>query len=128
PQHYDCHLGARWCPLPVQFHHVLCGHGCHREVEVMLLRYSPQRADHQLSYAFPAPDVIEATLDGVSDVFDFSALPDGELDVSALETTLPIGPIISARRVNGQLEVTLLKFHGPNPTPQEAFPEPEVIE
>ncbi|NLA52707.1 MAG: hypothetical protein GX860_11415 [Alcaligenaceae bacterium] len=94
----------------------------------MLVRYSPQRADRSLSYTFPAPDVIEATLDGVSDRFDFSGLPDGELDVSALETTLDICPVLAARRVDGQLEVTLLKFHGPNPTPQEAFPEPEVIE
>jgi len=94
----------------------------------MLIRYSPQRADRQLSYTFPQPDVVEATLDGVTDRFDFSSLPDGELDVSALETALDICPILAARRVNGQLEVTLLKFHGPNPTPQEAFPEPEVIE
>ena len=94
----------------------------------MLVHWSPQRSDRQLSYAFPEPDLIEATLDGVTDRFDFSDLPDGELDVSALETTLDICPILAARRVNGKLEVTLLKFHGPNPTPQEAFPEPEVIE
>jgi len=93
----------------------------------MLVRWSPQRSDRLLSYQFVG-ETITATLDGQSDVFDFSGLPDGELDVSALETTLDICPIISARRVNGQLEVTLLKFHGPNPTPQEAFPEPEVIE
>src|SRR5690606_17699569 len=94
----------------------------------MLVLYSPQRADRSLSYTFPAPDVIEATLDGVTDRFDFSGLPDGELDVSALETTLDICPIISARRVNGRLEVTLLRFHGPDAPESERFPEPEVIE
>src|SRR5690606_25946449 len=76
---------------------------CHREVEVMLVHWSPQRSDRQLSYAFPEPDVIEATLDGVTDRFDFSSLPDGELDVSALETTLDICPVLAARRVNGKL-------------------------
>src|SRR5690606_1546389 len=86
----------------------------HRGVEVMLVTYVPQRSDRVLTYVFPAPDVIEATLDGVTDRFDFSGLPDGELDVSALETTLPICPVLAARRVNGKLEVTLLRFHGPN--------------
>lgn len=93
----------------------------------MLVHYSPQRADRQLSYAFPAPDIIEATLDGVTDRFDFSGLPDGELDVSALETTLDICPVLAARRVNGQLEVTLLRFHGPDAPESARFPEPEVI-
>ena len=93
----------------------------------MLIHYSPQRSDRSLTYDIQG-ETITATLDGQQDIFDFSALPDGELDVSALETTLDICPVLAARRVNGQLEVTLLKFHGPNPTPQEAFPEPEVIE
>ena len=93
----------------------------------MLVRWSPQRNDRSLTYEFDG-ETITATLDGQTDVFDFSSLPDGELDVSALETTLDICPIISARRVNGQLEVTLLKFHGPNAPESERFPEPEVIE
>jgi len=93
----------------------------------MLVHYSPQRGDRQLSYQFDG-ETITATLDGQADVFDFSNLPDGELDVSALETTLDICPVLAARRVNGQLEVTLLKFHGPNAPVEERFPEPEVIE
>ena len=93
-----------------------------------MVYFSPQRSDRNLAYAFPAPDVIEATLDGVTDRFDFGGLPDGELDVSALETKLDICPVLAARRVNGKLEVTLLKFHGPNAPESERFPEPEVIE
>jgi len=93
----------------------------------MLVRWSPQRSDRQLSYEISG-ETITATLDGQTDTFDFSDLPDGELDVSALETTLDICPVPAARRVNGKLEVTLLRFHGPNPQPEEAFPEPEVIE
>jgi len=94
----------------------------------MLVHYSPQRSDRKLSYAFPEPDVIEATLDGVTDRFDFSGLPDGELDTEALATTLDICPVLAARRVDGQLEVTLLKFHGPYAAESERFPEPEVSE
>jgi len=96
-------------------------------VEVMLVRWSPQRSDRLLSYQFVGETII-AALDGQTDTFDFSGLPDGELDVSALETTLDICPVLAARRVNGQLEVTLLKFHGPNAPESERFPEPEVIE
>ena len=93
----------------------------------MRITYSPQRSDRSLSYEFDG-ETITATLDGKSDTFDFSGLPDGELDVSALETTLDICPVLAARRVNGQLEVTLLKFHGPNAPESERYPEPEVIE
>jgi len=93
----------------------------------MLVHYSPQRSDRQLSYQFDG-ETITATQDGQADVFDFSGLPDGELDVSALETTLDICPVLAARRVNGKLEVTLLRFHGPDAPDSERFPEPEVIE
>jgi len=93
----------------------------------MVVYYSPQRSDRSLSYQFSG-ETITATLDGQSDTFDFSSLPDGELDVSALETTLDICPVLAARRVNGQLEVTLLRFHGPDAPESERFPEPEVIE
>jgi len=93
----------------------------------MLILWSPQRSDRSLSYEFDG-ETITATLDGQADVFDFSSLPDGELDVSALETTLDICPVLAARRVNGQLEVTLLRFHGPDAPESARFPEPEVIE
>jgi len=93
----------------------------------MLILWPPQRSARSLSYHFSG-ETITATLDGQTDVFDFSGLPDGELDVSALETTLDICPVLAARRVNGQLEVTLLRFHGPDAPESERFPEPEVIE
>jgi len=93
----------------------------------MLVHWSPQRSDRSLSYQFSG-ETITATLDGETDTFDFSGLPDGELDVSALETTLDICPVLAARRVNGKLEVTLLRFHGPDAPYEERFPDPEVIE
>ena len=92
----------------------------------MLLRYSPQRADKSLSYAFPSPDVIEATLDGASDTFDFSDLPNGA-EATDIQSILDPCPVLSARRVNGRLEVTLLKFHGPDAPESERFPQPETV-
>lgn len=90
----------------------------------MIVNYSPQRSDRQLSYEFAGEKII-ATLDGQVDTFDFSSMPDGEAEEIA--STLPICPVVSAKRVDGELEVTLLRFHGPNPTPEEAYPEPEVV-
>lgn len=92
----------------------------------MLVHYSPQRADRQLSYAFPRPDVIEATLDGVADTFDFSTLPDGAEAVD-FQTSLDPCPVLSAKRVSGRLEVTLLKFHGPDAPESERFPAPQEV-
>jgi hypothetical protein len=62
-------------------------------------------------------------------VFDFSGLPDGELDTEALETTLDICPVLAARRVNGKLEVTLLnRFMVLTRRNLSCFHESEVIE
>ena len=94
---------------------------------MMLVHWSPQRSDRHLTYTFDG-EAITATLCDKTDTFDFSALPDGELDVSAMETTLDICPVLAARRVDGQLEVTLRRFHGPNALESERYPESEVIE
>lgn len=48
----------------------------------MRITWEPQRSDRIVSYEFDG-ETITATLDGVTDRFDFSGLPDGELDVSA---------------------------------------------
>lgn len=91
----------------------------------MRIKYSPQRSDVPLSYQFSG-DIITATLGGKSDVFDFTELPAGRSAI--IESTLNPCPVLSAERTNeGELVVTLLKHHGPNPTPAEAFPAEEVI-
>lgn len=92
----------------------------------MVIRYSPQRHDRSLVYSFMQPDVIKATLDGVTDTFDFSTLPDGAEAVD-IQSTLDPCPVLSAKRVNGRLEVTLLKFHGPDAPESERFPAPEEV-
>ena len=82
----------------------------------MRVTYSPQRIDHTVSYAFDG-DCITATMDGVSDVFDFSGLPDGE--AAGIESVLDPCPVLAARRVDGELHVTLLRAIGPRPQPQD---------
>lgn len=76
----------------------------------------------QIHYTFDN-DKITATYKETTDTFDFTGMPDGQLDLSTLETTLEVSPIISAERVDGVLYVELL-----NPIPHEAtefqrFPE-----
>jgi|GEM_PF-2989669 len=86
---------------------------------------SPHRSDVPLSYEFSG-DVITATLDGQADVFDFSSLPAGREAI--IESTLDPCPVLAAERTAaGELIVTLLKHHGPNPTHDEAFPAEEVV-
>ena len=79
----------------------------------MRITYSPQRSDRSITYTFDG-DRITATLDGVSDVFDFTSLPDGE--AAGIISTLDPCPVLSARRVNGELNVTLLRTIGPRPS------------
>jgi len=61
--------------------------------------------------------------DPITDTFDFTALPDGEANVDAIETALPINPIRSAKRVDGVLYVELLHYVGSNASVEEWCPE-----
>lgn len=93
----------------------------------MLVRFSPQRSDKQVDYEFSG-EVVTATADGITDSFDFSSMLDGEIarndDGSmAIETALPVMPIVDANRTNGFLTITLVKFHGEEATEDERFPE-----
>jgi len=79
----------------------------------MKIRFIPQRNDNTLEYQFDGEKVI-ATYNGeITDTFDFSVLQEGDkADVQNIKTTLPINPIISAKREDGELKIELLKFHG----------------
>jgi hypothetical protein len=113
----------------------------------MKVLYSPQRNDKErLVYSFGV-DIIEATYNVVewvtvtdaegnqtqepqvietqTDTFDFSAMPDGEAGETV--TTLPVNPIASARKINGELEAELRNFIGPDATEEERFPAWKVV-
>lgn len=78
----------------------------------MLVHYSPQRNNNSLEYQFIGEKII-ATYNDITDEFDFSVLKEGDkADIANIQTTLPINPIISAIRQDGELRVKLLKFHG----------------
>jgi hypothetical protein len=112
----------------------------------MKILYSPQRNDNRLTYSFGA-DIIDAAYEVMAlvnvtdadgnvtqelqavethtDTFDFSAMPDGE--AGEITTTLPVNPIVSARKINGELEAELLNFIGPDATEEERFPAWKVV-
>jgi hypothetical protein len=100
----------------------------------MIVNFSMQRNDNKLEYKFNG-ETVTATLNGVTDAFDFSELNEGdevarneETGELEIETTLPLLPILEAKREGGQIVVTLLKYHRKDALYEERFPQPlEVV-
>lgn len=76
-------------------------------------------SDYKITYEFEE-ELIRAYVDGEVDEFDFSLMPEGELD--KVETVLKFNPIVSAKREDGELRIELLYFHDWNATEEERFP------
>ena len=100
----------------------------------MLIKFSPQRCDDKLTYEFTG-ETIKATLNGITDTFDFSSLNEGD-EVSRneetgqleIETILPMLPILDAKRENGQVIVTVITYHGKDAPEEERFPAPLEVD
>jgi len=82
----------------------------------MYVTYVPQRTDVDISYTIDG-ERITATANGVSDTFDFSHLPDGES--AEIISVLDPCPVLSAKRVDGELYVTLLRAIPARPSDPE---------
>lgn len=82
----------------------------------MIVNFSPVRSDEvNPEYRYGDKKI---TVNGV--LFDFSQMKDGDyLHPTAIESPW-FTDLVRLRE--GQLEITLLVFHGPNPTQAEAFP------
>lgn len=84
--------------------------------------FSPQVSERQIEYLFNG-EAITARIDNAEDTFDFTFLPDGELNIEEeIETTLPVCPVISAKRVNGILHLELLNWLGKDAPYESRFP------
>lgn len=92
----------------------------------MQIKYSPVRSDKTIEYTFEN-DIIHVQTGEDTDTFDFSSFGDGEANVSEFVTTLPVNPIVSAKRVDGELFVELLNYISANATHEERFPQWEVM-
>lgn len=86
----------------------------------MKVLYSPQVSNEKINYTFEDEKII-ATIDNVTDEFDFANMPDGILE--GIKTTLPFNPILNAKKVDGILYVELLNFINEDATEEEKFPE-----
>lgn len=89
---------------------------------MMRIYFSPIVWDKEIVYTFDN-DKITATYEGTTDTFDFTGMPDGQLDLSTLETTLEVNPIMSAERVDGVLYVELLNRIDEQDSEFHKFPE-----
>lgn len=82
----------------------------------MRISFSPQRRDDTLTLERTAPDRLRIN----GELFNFGPLPDGAT-IPEVPCDWIVGP---AERINGEVHLTLILPHGPNPSEEVAFPEP----
>ena len=82
----------------------------------MRISFSPQRRDDALTLEHTAPDRLRIN----GELFNFDPLPDGAT-IPEVPCERIVGPVES---VNGEIHLTLILPHGPNPSEAVAFPEP----
>lgn len=82
---------------------------------------SPQRSDDQLSL-----EVSGQTLIINGDEFQFASLPDG---ATIPRDDFPADCFITddVQKIDGVIHVTVILPHGPNPSVEQAFPEPIAV-
>ena len=92
----------------------------------MKIYKSPQvRMDgKRITYDFSGSKII-ATLDGVTDVFDFTAVHSA-VKVSTIRTSLEINPIEKVE-YDGALKITVTNFIGPDASEEERYPNFEEV-
>ena len=78
--------------------------------------------ENTINYEF-SKESITITVDGVSDVFDFTGIPDGSIDITSIETILPLNPLVEAEKKDGILFIKLLNPITKEATELEKFPE-----
>ena len=80
----------------------------------MIIQLSPQVRDFNKIWYEISENKITATINGISDTFDFADMPDGELSLydaegnSLIKTVLNEMPIMNAKKEDGVLTVEIL--------------------
>ena len=101
----------------------------------MIIELSPLASEkNEIIYVIKG-ESIEATMDGITDVFDFSDMPNGELQMyddngnRLIETPMDDIPIREAKRTNGELVVKLLYRVGIHEKDERLlFPKPMSVD
>lgn len=87
----------------------------------MRISFSPQRRDDTLSLECTSGDRLRIN----GDLFNFNTLEDGDLiPAGAIPCEWIVGPV---EKVDGEVRLTLILPHGPNPSQVVAFPEPITV-
>lgn len=78
-------------------------------MEIVKINLSPQIRDKNKIWYEIDGQKITATINGISDIFDFTNMPNGELQLEdGIETELDEVPILGAKKENGELTVEIL--------------------
>jgi len=86
----------------------------------MIIKFSPQRRNDNLTLSKQG-DIL--TINNIP--YDFSPIPDGgTLPREAIDCEFICGDV---ERINGEIHISLILPHGPNPTRDVAFPEPITV-
>lgn len=84
----------------------------------MYISFSPQRRDDTLTLERTAPDRLHIN----GELFNFGPLGEGDtIPAGAVPCEWIVGPV---ERIGGEIHLTLILPHGPNPSQAIAFPEP----
>lgn len=101
----------------------------------MIIELSPVASEKDKIVYVIQGESIEATKDGIRDVFDFSGMPNGELQMYddngelLIETPMDDPPIRGAKRTNGELTVKLLCRVGIDEEDERLlFPKPMSVD
>ena len=100
----------------------------------MIIKLSPQVRENNKIWYEIEKQRITATINGISDTFDFTEMPNGELQMwddegnELIETELDEVPIISAKKENGELTVEILfSIDMDEQDERLLFPEPMTL-
>ena len=101
----------------------------------MIIKMSPQVRDENTIWYEIENQKITATINDVSDTFDFTDMPNGELQLEdeegnrLIETTLDEVPILSAEKIDGVLTVEILfSIDSSEQDERLLFPEPMSLD
>lgn len=87
----------------------------------MRISFSPQRRNDTLALERTAPDRLRIN----GELFNFGPLPeDGAIPAGEVPCEWIVGPV---ERIDGEIHLTLILPHGPNPSQAVAFPEPTHV-
>lgn len=87
----------------------------------MRISFSPQRRDDTLTLEKSSGDRLRIN----GELFNFNPLAEGDvIPAGAVPCDFIVGPV---ERIDGEIRLTLILPHGPNPSETVAFPEPITV-